>query len=178
ISVCLSGGNAYPFFPVSMHDVANQVINLRDVWGPRADELQDRVDTAETTRQRIHLIQQFLIAQLHQFGKPDFGVRFGIEKIRQSNGKLSLEELAADIGISNRQLVRRFNQYVGLSPKEFARMTTFLHALKHLKNYPALSLTEIAYKSDYYDQAHFIRACRDFSGLTPGELTGTDNVLY
>ncbi|WP_405519570.1 DUF6597 domain-containing transcriptional factor [Spirosoma sp. KNUC1025] len=33
VSVCFTDGFAYPFFPLSMHHVANHVIDLRDVWG-------------------------------------------------------------------------------------------------------------------------------------------------
>ncbi|MBD2753492.1 helix-turn-helix domain-containing protein [Spirosoma validum] len=178
VSVWFFDGSAYPFFPVSMHDVTNQAIDLRELWGRSADEMQDRVDKTETTAQRVQLIQQYLIAQLRKFGQPDAGIGFCIGQINRTNGQLSLEDLANRTGITNRHLVRRFNQCIGLSPKEFARIITFRNALKHLKKYPSLSLTEIAYESGYYDQAHFIRACRDHAGLTPGQLIATSDVLY
>lgn len=183
ISVCFTGGNAYSFFSVPMHEMANQVVNLNDVWGGCADELQQRIDEATTTTQRVQLVQQHLIARLRKATLPDVGrsaaaVTFCLEQITRANGHLSVEDLARKAGISNRQLVRRFNERIGLSPKEFARITTFLNALKHLKNSSSLSLTEIAYESGYYDQSHFIHACRDYSGLTPRQLLATGNVLY
>ncbi|GAB3995530.1 helix-turn-helix domain-containing protein [Spirosoma daeguense] len=178
VSVCFCGSLAYRFFPVSMHDVANEVVDLRDLWGDQADEMMDRVDNASTMTARVKLIQQYLMQQLQQSATYDLGVDFCVRQIEQANGQLSLEELANQAGISNRQLVRRFNQYVGLSPKEFARMVTFKNALNYLKKHPACSLTEVAYEGGYYDQAHFIRTCRDYSGLTPGQLVERNNVLY
>ena len=178
VSICFAEGGAYPFFPVSMHDIANQVIDLYCLWGQPTNDLEERIEMAKTMSQRVQLIQQYLIARLQQSGKSDSGIDFCIRQIRQANGQLSLDELASQTGISNRQLVRRFNQRIGLSPKEFARMTTFKNALRNLKKYPLLNLTEIAYESGYYDQAHFIHACRDYSGLTPGQLLHTDSVLY
>jgi AraC-like DNA-binding protein len=67
---------------------------------------------------------------------------------------------------------------VGFSPKEFARITKFIHSLTHLKKYPAMSLTEIAYESGYYDQAHYIHDCRAYSGYTPGQLHAAADCLY
>jgi AraC-like DNA-binding protein len=91
---------------------------------------------------------------------------------------LSAKQLSEKINISQRQLSRRFNSYVGISPKEFIRTNRFIYSLKHLKKYPAINLTEIAYESGYYDQAHFIRECKEFSGLTPGELIASENIIY
>ena len=178
LSICFYSGRAYPFFQVPMHDLANQLIDLGELWGRCVDDMQERMDRAKTMAQRVQLIQQYLVARLQKLGTIDSGVDFCIGQVNQANGQLSLEELANRVGISNRQLIRRFNQFVGLSPKEFARITSFLNALKQLKKYPALSLTEIAYESAYYDQAHFIHACRAYSGLTPSQLVTSTNVLY
>ncbi|MDX2048027.1 MAG: hypothetical protein SFU87_14650 [Chitinophagaceae bacterium] len=41
-----------------------------------------------------------------------------------------------------------------------------------------MCLTEIAYESDYYDQAHYIHDCREYSGYTPGQLIAANNCLY
>lgn len=178
VSVCFASGQAYRFFPVSMHDIANQAIDLRDLWGTSADDMQERVDKATTMLERISLIQQYLIQQLYKSVSVDTSVDFCLRRMQQTNGQLLLDELANQVGISNRQLARRFNQYVGLSPKEFARITTFTTSLINLKKYPSLTLTEIAYDSGYYDQAHFIRACRTYSGLTPSQLVNNDQILY
>lgn len=177
VSVCFFSGSAYLFFPVSMHDVANQTINLYDLWGRYANEMQEQIDHATSLPQRVQLIQHYLVGQLQRSEQFDAGMTFCLEQLQAVNGQLSLAELASRTGISNRQLVRRFNQYVGISPKEFACMLTFNNALKQLKNYPSLSLTEIAHASGYYDQAHFIHTCRDYSGLTPSQLIASDHVL-
>lgn len=178
VSVCFSSGQAYRFFPVPMHDIANQTINLRDLWGTCADDMQERVDNAGTMPERVSLIQQYLIQQLYKSITFDSSVAFCLQRMQQTNGQLLLDELANQVGISNRQLARRFNQCVGLSPKEFARITTFTNSLLNLKKYPSSTLTEIAYESGYYDQAHFIRACRTYSGLTPSQLIDNEQVLY
>ncbi|WP_460975285.1 helix-turn-helix domain-containing protein [Spirosoma knui] len=177
VSVCFWSGSAYSFFPVPMQAVANQVVDLQDLWGRSADEMQQSVDEAPTMTQRVQCIQQHLIRQLAKASQYDLGVARCIDQISQVHGQLSLEELANRIGISNRQLIRRFNQCVGLAPKEFARITAFKHALAQLKISPDYNLTQIAYDSGYYDQSHFIHACREYSGLSPRQLLQANYIL-
>jgi AraC-like DNA-binding protein len=177
ISVCFSIGGAYSFFPMSMQAVANQAIDLGDVWGISAGDLQQGVDEVPTMRQRVQLIQQYLIRQLSKAGPYDSGVGYCIDQITRANGQLSLEALAGHVGISNRQLARRFNQCIGVSPKEFSRITAFKQALMQLKNDSDYNLTQIAHESGYYDQAHFIHTCRDYSGLTPRQLLSANYIL-
>ncbi|UFH56961.1 helix-turn-helix domain-containing protein [Spirosoma sp. KNUC1025] len=146
--------------------------------GDSADALQALVEGARTVDQRVQLVQQYLINRLQQATRFDKAVTYCVQEIKRANGLLSVEELACRVGLSNRHLVRLFSQCIGISPKEFARMATFLQALKQLKQYPTLTLTEVAYESGYYDQAHFIHACRQYSGLSPTQLIATDSVLY
>lgn len=49
----------------------------------------------------------------------DKAAEFCIHEIKMAKGQVSVEVLADKAGISNRQLVRRFDKCIGLSPKEF-----------------------------------------------------------
>ncbi|MHA4807352.1 helix-turn-helix domain-containing protein [Flavitalea flava] len=57
---------------------------------------------------------------------------------------MPVSKLTGDTGLSQRHLSRKFQQYVGLSPKEYLRVCRFIRSLHHLKKYPLLSLTEVA----------------------------------
>ncbi len=178
LTVCFHPGQAYPFFPMPMAEVTNQITDLGDLWGRVVAELEEQVEQAGDLSQRVAIVQRYLIARLRAQDKLDHTIGFCLAQLNQPNRPLSVEALAEKAGISNRQLLRRFNQCVGLSPKELARIQQFLHALEGLKGRPASSLTEIAYESGYYDQAHFIHACRAYAGLTPRQLRTATHVLY
>lgn len=85
--------------------------------------------------------------------------------------------LAARLGISPRQLERRFKARVGLSPKRFARIQRFQSVFQRIGEDGA-GWVDAAIACGYYDQAHLIRDFRDFSGEAPsvllaeGELAG------
>jgi AraC-like DNA-binding protein len=178
IAVRFTAWGAYHFFGIPMKEVANGETALQFVWNTLAGEIEDRIASASANNQRIQIIQQYLLFQLAKNGKFDHAVDFCLNEISLAKGQLTIEELSYKTGISNRQLVRRFNNCIGLSPKEFARITKFLHSLDYLRQFPQKSLTEVGYECGYYDQAHFIRDFKEYSGLTPGEYLVTDNVVY
>jgi AraC-like DNA-binding protein len=78
------------------------------------------------------------------------------------------------LGISSRQLERRFKSRVGLLPKLFCRMQRFQRVFQEIDE-DRPNWVEAAMSCGYYDQAHLIRDFRDFSGKTPDILmAGSD----
>ena len=178
IAVRFSALGAYHFFGVPMKEIANGETGLSNLWKDTAREIEEKIYLADTTDKRSEIIQWYLLIQLSRNGYVDKVVEFCIREIKLAKGQVSIEQLACLAGISNRQLVRRFDQRVGLSPKEFARITRFIGSLDTLNNSKSKHLTEIALESGYYDQAHFIHDFKAFSGMTPSDYLLSNNVVY
>lgn len=178
ITVCFYPGKARSFFHLPMSELSNGVAGLEDLWKMVAIEMEDKIKSARSNEDRVQLVQQYLVAQLKKHFKPDKAVEYCLWQMNSLRGQISMAALANKTGLCNRQLVRRFNDQTGLSPKEFSRVTKFIHSLIELKKYPSISLTEVAYESGYYDQAHYIHDCREFSGYAPRELMGAEGMLF
>jgi AraC-like DNA-binding protein len=71
------------------------------------------------------------------------------------------------VGLSRRTFIRRFTDEVGLTPKLFWRIQRFQEALRLVRTGRRPAWADVALDCGYYDQAHFIRDFRAFSGLTP-----------
>jgi transcriptional regulator GlxA family with amidase domain len=96
----------------------------------------------------------------------------------QLKGQVSVDELSEQLNINRRQLERRFASAIGLSPKQLAKIVRLQAALKMLEQGHFTSLTALAYENGYFDQAHFIKDFKEFTGLSPkqffaGNLTMT-----
>lgn len=178
ISVCFYPGATRHFFPLPMNEIANDVTGLRHLWKGMIVELEDRIVSAETNDDRVMILQQSLYKELNKHYKEDKTIEYCLWQMNCARGQLTIGNLSDTTGISNRQLLRKFNYQVGLSPKEFVRITKFINSLSLLKKYPAMSLTEIAYECGYYDQAHFIHAYKEFSGYSPGQLLASSHCIY
>jgi AraC-like DNA-binding protein len=118
------------------------------------------------------------VLQLARNGKVDVTLDRSLTLIYSTRGQIRIDEIAAKLGLSNRQLVRKFNNSIGLSPKEFTRVIKFIGSLNYLKVNPKRNLAEAAYTCGYYDQAHFIRDFKEYAGLTPSQFLALDNVFY
>jgi methylphosphotriester-DNA--protein-cysteine methyltransferase len=62
----------------------------------------------------------------------DVVVRTAVLAIVAARGGAPLADLAVAVGVSPRQLQRRFSAAVGLSPKQFARVRRLRSALSHV----------------------------------------------
>jgi transcriptional regulator GlxA family with amidase domain len=90
-----------------------------------------------------------------------------LEKIQQSGGQLSICELCEKEKISMRKLERSFNEVVGVSPKVYMRLVRFNRVFKLIQQ-EDLSKAESTYLCGYFDQAHFNKDFKTFSGEDPG----------
>jgi AraC-like DNA-binding protein len=81
---------------------------------------------------------------------------------------LSVKQLANSLCFSPRHLSRKIFEATGMNTEEMMLYKKYLHAV-HLMHSTDLSLTAIAYQSQFSDQAHFIRSFKLYAKMTPGE---------
>jgi AraC-like DNA-binding protein len=85
---------------------------------------------------------------------------------------LSVKDLAYSLCYSPRHLSRKMFEATGMNTEEILLYKKYLHAV-HLIHHTDLSLTNIAYQSNFSDQSHFIRSFKNYSQMTPGEYKKT-----
>jgi AraC-like DNA-binding protein len=94
-----------------------------------------------------------------------------IEKIFQEFGVLNIEQ-DLDTGISQRQLRRLFEFYIGDTAKTFAKVVRFQNILRAKPSSQSLRQNKLFFDIGYYDQAHFIKEFKNFYGVTPSKAFG------
>jgi methylphosphotriester-DNA--protein-cysteine methyltransferase len=94
---------------------------------------------------------------------------FALAELQRTPERLNIRNLAARIGLSQRQLLRHFEERVGLAPKTLARVFRFQKVVKRLDKERRVHWADIAVDAGYYDQSHFVRDFRQFTGLNPSQ---------
>ncbi len=147
--------------------LTNSVVDLAEF---SAGSLNMRLLEARNDQQRVSLITGFLISKLRQAKFRDCLVEESLRLIRHSSSSVTVKALLETLNLSERQFEKRFTQTVGLAPQFYIRVKRFNEAVRLMKTRPFDRLTDVAYALNYYDQSHFIRDSKAFSGITPKKL--------
>lgn len=170
--VCFHPNGFFPFATFPIKEMENTAIPLRRIFARDGQEIEQKILNVSTTLERIDLIEEFLFNRLSDKETIDHIVKSTVETILTANGQLSISELSRRNNINRRQLVRKFSSAIGLSPKQLSKIIRLQAALKTLLMKEVTSLTDLAYENEYFDQAHFIKDFKEFTGLTPKEFYG------
>jgi AraC-like DNA-binding protein len=156
-----------PFIETPVSGLENKAIDLYDLFGDEGKGLEEKVISAADNPSRIKMIEEFLLNRLATPHTIDNITKACVEAIFQSQGQIGVVELADKMNINRRNMERRFTSAVGLSPKQLSRVARLQITLKMLDQKQYSSLTSLAYENGYYDQAHFIKDFKEFTGLSP-----------
>ncbi len=156
------------FFDLPIDELANETLDLSDVIGTPARELEEQLYDLPTLEDKVKHIESFLLIRLSCKSEYSWKRIFhNISFINRSSGMVTGDLLASEACLSRKQHERIFKQMVGLSPKQFLKVIRFQYTLYTHELYPFESLTELAYRCGYYDQSHMINDFRELSGKTP-----------
>ncbi|HVV06926.1 MAG TPA: helix-turn-helix transcriptional regulator [Puia sp.] len=147
----------------------DQVLDLGDILGNPVKQLHTRLLATPDTTKKIALLESSLIHLLTKAEKRSVGIdKAGhiLKSMAQDPSDLKINAIAALHGITSRYLNKLIHQHTGLTPISFQKIRRFQFSLKLIakNNQP---LTAIAYDCGYFDQAHFIKDFKSFTGLTP-----------
>lgn len=126
--------------------------------------LEQGLGTAMNNSDRVEFIEQFLCNRLRTVN-PDPLADAAACKIREAGGNLKIGELCKMLYISESQFEKRFRKAVGISAKKYASLVRISNVLtdNRINN----NITDKAYEAGYFDQAHFIRDFKAYTGYTP-----------
>jgi len=163
-----------PFATIPIKETENTPVPLDRLFGEEGIELEHAILKAKNVDERIQIIESFLLKRLNSTELIDRIVQSTIETIATANGQLSVGDLSKQNNLNRRILSRKFSKTVGLSPKQLSKIIRLQTSLKTLLSKDVSKLTDLAYENDYFDQAHFIKEFRAFTGVTPKEFYGDD----
>jgi AraC-like DNA-binding protein len=157
--------------PVNMEEFIDvPSIDLEQFWGSAINLLLEQIYDAPSDTERIFKLEEFLKNRLASNNEMIDYVDYTVDRLKATQGNVSIKTLENKLGISTRQLERVFKTRIGLSPKELGKIIRLNSAISQLEANPKLSLTNLSYKAGYFDQAHFSRDFKNIAGISPSKL--------
>jgi len=147
------------------NELFNLSLSLDDIFEKnKVQEVEEKLAVSTTDKQRIKIVEQFLLSQLKDV-ETDKLIVEAVKLIYQSKGTIRVKELNEKLFISQSPFEKRFRKVVGTTAKKFASIIRFNSVLDNLKE--TKTLTEICYENNFFDQAHFIKDFKRFTGDPP-----------
>lgn len=166
------------FVNQSIKDLADCETPISKLFGePQALELEKQIINAASTQSRIEIVEKFLFDRLENQTTIDNIVHNTIHVLSQTKGGTSITSILKNDPSKRRNLERKFSNQVGISPKQLGKIIRLQAALQMMLSDQQENLTQIAYESEYYDQAHFIKDFKEFTGVNPKEYMNDDQMM-
>ena len=152
---------------VNASALTDHLVDLREF---SADNLNMKLLEAKNEQMRLTLLTDFLASKLRQATTQDRLIEESLRIIHNNVSRATVKYLLECLNISERQFEKRFGQTVGLSPQFYIRVKRFTEAIQLMKTGHYQRLTDVAHALNFYDQSHFSRDIKAFSGITPRSL--------
>jgi AraC-like DNA-binding protein len=166
-------GGPAAFFRDPLHELFQVSLSLDDWLRPQPlRETTERLVEAKDNRQRIGIIERFLLSERKEI-EADRLVLQAVQAIKEAHGQLKIKALLTDLPLSRDPFEKRFRRVVGTSPKQYATIVRFRTLIAGSR--PVDSLTTVAHRAGYFDQAHFIKDFKSFTGKSPKDFFAADS---
>jgi AraC-like DNA-binding protein len=166
VQVDLTPAGALALFG-EVEDLNDAVIPLDEALGARGMWLVEQLSETPSWEGRLQLLDETLACDDAPALSPE--VAWLRRQLETSLGQARVEPLMDETGWSRRHVTARFRHQLGVSPKAYARLLRFDHAISLLGELgTGRTLADVASKAGYYDQSHLTRDFVALAGMTPG----------
>ena len=158
-------------FGVDASSISNKAEELNLVLPKFASFIQTYFNTSVDINSAVRLLDEFLLEQVAVMDfQNDDRLYSAISLIMKNFGVINIDEI--DTGLSQRQLRRLFNFYIGDSMKTFSKVVRFQNILRAKPSIQSLKNNKLFFDSGFFDQSHFIKDFKHFYGVTPSKAFG------
>lgn len=156
-----------PFCTIPFQQMENRAVPFLEIFGEDGMILSESVMSKVLTEDRIRVVEEFLFSRLDLKSTIDVISKDCVNLIYELKGQGTVKDVSEELKVNRRSLERKLSESVGLSPKQLAKIVRMQGVLNSLLLAENPRFTDIAYEGEFYDQAHFIKDFKEFTGQSP-----------
>jgi AraC-like DNA-binding protein len=155
-----------------LHEFRDDTLSLRDLGNAALLVLEEQIANAVSAADIAALLDGYLLNGMRRLQRENSATDALLKKIHRDRGSTPIMSWARNAGIDARSLERRFCAATGMTPKQYARVIRFKRSYHSLITTPRQSFATAL--DGFYDQSHFNREFRFFTGMAPrAKLAGS-----
>jgi AraC-like DNA-binding protein len=149
----------------------NSHVEAELIFGNPLNSLIDQLHAKREVKDKFNIIQNFLTAHLMNDTVPHYLNESLKHFSAQTQSRISIKTTSSKVLTTNKSLINSFQKHIGVTPIKYLRLQSINAAIKLLTKDPLQSYTNLANELNFYDQAHFINAFKQVTGLTPTQYS-------
>lgn len=149
----------------------NSHVEAKLIFGNPLNSLIDQLHAKREVKDKFNIIQNFLTAHLMNDTVPHYLNESLKHFSAQTQSRISIKTTSSKVLTTNKSLINSFQKHIGVTPIKYLRLQSINAAIKLLTKDPLQSYTNLANELNFYDQAHFINAFKQVTGLTPTQYS-------
>ncbi len=175
LGVMFQPGGFHPFYrkPVSL--LTDRSVNVREVFGERADAAERDILSAENDQQMVTQAERFLRERMPERDEHVGLVSSIVDGIIADRGIVKVDDAARKFRMNKRTMQRLFHEYVGVSPKWVIQRSRIQEAALRAADGEPPDWAKLAADLGYFDQAHFIKDFKTVVGCSPEQYAKQQN---
>jgi AraC-like DNA-binding protein len=157
-----------PFVDVPAAELRDRWVPVDAVWRRSLDRIRNQVGQAAQAAETLRVVEEELRSRLTE--APPHGldlVRYAGGRLECFHGAVTVGALTDATGVSGTHLATQFKAHVGVTPKRVARIYRFARLILSVDALRPVDWSALAQAAGCFDQAHFSREFKEFTGHTP-----------
>ncbi len=167
IGIVFKPTGLFKLFGLQMYEFSNIRMDIELLLKEEFRNVFDKLQDAPSVDTRVKILEKTLLAQLGKREINPDGVDFAAQQIIDHRGNVNIGDLVLHSCMSRRTFERHFFQRVGLSPKFYGRVRRFGYVCSLMAGQRQVEWDRLIYQVGYFDQSHFIRDFKEFTGQSP-----------
>lgn len=164
----------YQVFGGKMKDLQDQKVDLKDFHPSLYEEIRIAYQHMKSFDELLDYMNMLIIREIQKH-PIEVSILECIEEIYQRHEVVKGKDIAKQLYMSERQVSRYFNQYVGMGVKKYAKIANINHVINRLTE---KSLCSLSYDYEYFDQAHFNHVFKEICEATPSHYIKNISDFY
>lgn len=157
----------FSIFGITAPELTDKPVELSLLSTRGIAELQDRLLNADSIENSIALLDGYLAGLIAAAKTDSRGISYAAGIIAHQPSPQILLHVQKELNVTERTFQRMFEKNIGLAPNLYRRIRQFNSAFQQLNAGNYTKLSDIAFQNGYADQSHYVRAFKEFTGITP-----------
>ncbi|TMI87019.1 MAG: AraC family transcriptional regulator [Bacteroidetes bacterium] len=122
----------------------------------------------------VSIVEDYLKTRIKRIRTDIHSVDKVASYILANSPQVSMDWLANQAYLCQRQFNRKFTERIGVSPKLFTRIVRFFNAYKYREAHPHDDWLNVALLFGYTDYQHMVKDFKEFANVTPNLWVSED----